>query len=55
MNIDTKKLMYPSIDISNTLATMADIRTAVVEITSDILSYEFPFIAAESIVFAIFL
>ena len=55
MNIDTKILIYPSIDTFANFATIADINTASVDIVSDMLSYAVPLIAAESIVFAIYL
>ena len=55
MNIDTNILTYPSIDIFPNFATIADKKTTNVDITSDMLSYAFPFIASELIIFAIFL
>ena len=55
MKIDTNKLTYPSIETPANFATNADIKTANVDIESDMLSYAVPFIAAEFIVLAIFL
>ena len=54
IKIETSILMYPSIVIPKFFDIIADTKTTIVEIASDILSYAFPFIAVEFINLAIF-